>query len=131
VPPFFGRPQSYAQFLDSEISFNQPQSLLVVMPAGFGVIPMSLAKGIAGVPVDAQHGSADLTRSAILAVVALARYEGHPIATPSMSPSSSSGSAPAVLVFGLPVVLLALAGLAAAHWGRSRAAERPPDGADD
>jgi len=29
VPNLFGHPQAYATFLDSEISFNRPQPLLV------------------------------------------------------------------------------------------------------
>src|SRR6202790_3497746 len=66
VPKFFGHPQAYAQFLDREISFNQPQSLLVVMPDGFGVIPASSASALAPVPIDRQRRSDGLTRSAIL-----------------------------------------------------------------
>jgi hypothetical protein len=127
VPTFFGHPQAYAEFLDREISFNQPQQLLVVMPAGFGAIPTGLAHGLAGVPVYRQQRSNGLTRSAMLAVVALARSQGHPIATPSISPSSSSSSPPALLVFGLPVALLALAGLVMMRRGRSRSAEHPPN----
>jgi MYXO-CTERM domain-containing protein len=128
VPQLFGHPQAYAQFLDREISFNQPQQLLVVMPAGFGAMPASLAKGLAGVPVDQHQRSFGLTRSAILAVVALARSQGHPIATPLISPSSSSSSPPALLVYGLPALLLALAGLVLTRRRRSRSAGHPPEG---
>src|SRR3954447_15532884 len=31
VPDYFARPQEYAQFLQTEISFNKPEPLLVVM----------------------------------------------------------------------------------------------------
>jgi hypothetical protein len=127
VPKFFGHPQAYAQFLDREISFNRQQPLLVVMPAGFGVIPANLAKGLAGVPVSAEQRSYGLTRSAILAVVALARVQGHPIATPAISQASSSSSPPGLLVFGLPAVLLAVAGLVVMRRGRSRTAGKPSD----
>jgi hypothetical protein len=123
VPKFFGHPQAYAQFLDREISFNGPQQLLVVMPAGFGAMPSNLAAGLARMPVESQQHSNGLTRSGILAVVALARSQGHPIATPSISPSSSSNSPPALLVFGLPAALLAAAGLAVKLRGRSRRSE--------
>ncbi len=112
-PSFFGRPQAYARFLDSEISFNQPQALLVVMPAGFGAIPASLTGGLASTHVVGDEGSDGLVRSAILAVVALARAKGHPIASPKLGASSSSSSPPALLVFGVPVLLLALGGLVA------------------
>ena len=37
IPELFGQPQNYAKFLDKEISFQGPQPLLVVMPAGYGV----------------------------------------------------------------------------------------------
>ena len=131
VPKLFGHPQAYAQFLDREISFNQPQPLLVVMPAGFGVMPAGAANALTGVPIYEQQRSNGLTHSAILAVVALARYRGHPIAAPSISPSSSSGSPPALLVFGLPAALLALAGLAAMRRGSSRPRGHPSDGAEE
>jgi hypothetical protein len=131
VPKFFGRPQAYAQFLEREIAFNQPQPLLVVMPAGFGVASAPPLSALTGVPIYAQQRSDGLTRAAILAVAALARYEGHPIAIPSTSSSSSGGSPPALLVFGLPAALLAIAGLAMMRLGRSRSRGRPPDGEKD
>jgi hypothetical protein len=132
VPSFFGHPQAYAQFLDREISFNQPQQLLVVMPAGFGVEPASSASALARVSIDRQQRSYGLTRSAILAVSALARSRGHPIVAPSIPPSStSSSSPPALLVFGLPAALLVLAGLALMRGGRSRSARHPREGGGD
>jgi hypothetical protein len=131
VPNFFGHPQEYAQFLDREISFNRPQQLLVVMPDGFGVMPASAADALARVPIYKQQRSDGLTRSAILAVAALARQRGHTIAIPTTAPSSSGGSPPALIVFGIPVALLALAGLAAMRRGRSRRGAHPSDGAED
>jgi len=112
-PQFFGRPQAYARFLDSEISFNQPQELLVVMPAGFGVMPAGSAHALAGTQVDGQQGTDGLVRSAIAGVAALARSQGHPIAVPKVTSSSSSSSPPALLVFGVPVLLLAIGGFLA------------------
>jgi hypothetical protein len=123
VPSLFGHPQAYAQFLDSEISFNRAQPLLVVMPNGFGVMPASDASALSGLPVYTQQRSDGLTRSAILAVVALARHHGHPIAAPAIVPSSSGGSAPALLVFGLPAALLVVAAVVVTRRGRSRSAE--------
>src|ERR1700679_174279 len=43
IPELFGRPQSYADFLDKEISFEQVQPLLVVMAAGYGTQGVSAA----------------------------------------------------------------------------------------
>jgi hypothetical protein len=132
VPNLFGHPQDYAQFLDREISFNRPQPLLVVMPAGFGLVHAGSPNALAGLAVDGQHGSYGLTRSAILAVVALARAHGSHIATPSIAPSSqTSHGAPALLVFGLPAALLALGGLAVMRVGRSRRAGGPRDNDGD
>jgi hypothetical protein len=112
-PFYFGRPQPYARFLDSEISFNRPQELLVVMPAGFGVVPATLAGALARTHVAGQQGSDGLVRSAILAVVALARAKGHPIAAPKVAAASSRSSPPALLVYGIPALLLALGGIVA------------------
>lgn len=129
VPNLFGHPQAYARFLDREISFNRPQALLVVMPAGFGTAQTGSPAALNGLSVDKQHGSYGLTRSAILAVVALARARGSTIATPSIAPSSTaSHGPPALLVFGLPAVLLALAGLIVMRGPRSRRATRPREG---
>ncbi len=132
VPKLFGHPQAYAQFLDREISFNQPQALLVVMPAGFGVMPASSASALARVPIDNQQRSDGLARSAILAVVALARSRGHSIAAPSIPASSTPNSSPpALLLFGLPAALLILAGMAVMRRGRSRSGGSPQqDGGD-
>ncbi|HWW91579.1 MAG TPA: hypothetical protein VNY35_12455 [Solirubrobacteraceae bacterium] len=120
----FGHPQQYAEFLDREISFNTRQSLLVVMPAGFGTVATGPSRALAGLKVDTKHSSFGLTRSAILAVVALVRAAGHAIAPPVI-PSESSGRGgagpPALLLFGLPVVLVVLAALAVRRGGRSSA----------
>jgi hypothetical protein len=131
VRQLFGRPQAYAEFLDREITFNEPKKLVVVMPNGFGVVPAPLARALAGMPVDTRHGSDGLTRSAILAVVALARSQGHAISAPSLSTSSSRSSPPALLVFGLPAVLLALLGLALTLRGRARRSAPPSDAPED
>src|SRR5215211_5115385 len=47
VPQFFGDPQPYADFLETEIAVEKPKPLLVVMPTGFGVA------AIPGTPLDA------------------------------------------------------------------------------
>jgi hypothetical protein len=121
VPNLFGHPQAYAQFLDREIVFNGPQPLLVVMPQGFGVVSAGPPRALAETSVETAHSSYGLTRSAILAVVALARANGNPIATPAIPPySSGSGGTPALLIFGAPVALLILGGLLAAWRGKAK-----------
>jgi hypothetical protein len=70
IPELFGKPQSYAEFLDKEISFNGPQPLLVVMPAGYGLQGVN-AKAAAAVkslaPPEAKTSTA-LARAALVAV---------------------------------------------------------------
>ena len=118
VPEFFGHPQQYAQFLDKEIAFNDRPPLLVVMPAGFGVVAAGSRNALSGLRVDTQHGSYGLVRSAILAAVALVRSSGRTIATPSIPPESSPGGSPGIL-FALPIALIVLVGLVARRRSRS------------
>ena len=107
IPNFFGHPQPYAEFLEREISFNGPQPLLVVMPAGFGLAAVGPASRLAHVPIDAGEQTYGLTRSAVLAVVALADAQGHPIATPRLPPPPGAGAGlPTAVTAGLVAVLV-------------------------
>src|SRR4051794_8245135 len=124
VPQFFGRPAAYAPFLESEIKFNKAKPLLVVMEAGYGTAAMDpkLASAVAGVEKPAS-GSADaLGRAAIDAVLRIAAVAGHPLPKPKLPPSAASkggggGTSPAI-IFGVPVLLLALGGALAAMRAR-------------
>lgn len=111
IPTFFGQPEKYAAFLDREISFNQPQPLLVVMPAGFGLAHAGPAAALSQVRIDGAGRTEGLIRTAVLAVVALARANGHPLPVPSLSAGRTGGGPPVLLLFGLPVLLLVLAGI--------------------
>jgi hypothetical protein len=130
IPEFFGHPQSYAKFLDREISFNHPQPLLVVMPAGYGLAATGPASAVSGLKIDTSHASYGLTRSAILAVVALARANGHPISVPAIPSSSAShGGVPVAVLFAIPAALLFGAGVLLLRGGQApkrRAPEPPP-----
>jgi hypothetical protein len=127
VPEFFGHPQSYSKFLDREISFNHPQPLLVVMPTGYGLANTGPASALSGFTVDGNHGSHGLTRSAILAVVALARANGHPISTPAIpSSSSSQGGVPVGALFAIPAALLLGVGILLLRSGRTTKRRAPP-----
>jgi hypothetical protein len=108
-------PQPYADFLGKEISFNQKQPLLVVMPQGFGLYGMSGKSSLSGLELDTSHQADGLARSAIAAVVRLGRADGKPIAQPTIrkQASSSGKGAPALIVFGAPVLLVAIAALVA------------------
>ena len=98
---------------------NAPQSLITVMPSGLGVSPARYGAALAGVRVDRTHGSDGLTRSAISAVRAVSRYDGHPIPAPRLA-VAGAGSGPPAVVFAVPVALLLAAGVALALRGRRR-----------
>lgn len=114
VANMFGKPQTYADFLDREISFNQSQPLLVVMPAGFGVARAGPSGALSGVKVDSTHQSDGLARSAIVAVAKIAQANGKPISTgPVPSAGGGSGGTSPLITFGGPALLVVLGALAA------------------
>jgi len=109
-PRFFGHPQQYAEYLDKEIAYNYRPRLLVVMPQGFGLVAVTDHGALADVSINS-HGPVALTRSAILAVVTLARANGHDIAMPRVpARASSHGGPPSLLIFCAPLLGLLLAG---------------------
>lgn len=128
VTVLFGKPQTYAAFLDREISFTGPQPLLVIMPQGFGVSHAGPPAALDGLKVDAAGRSDGLTRSAILAVARIARAVGKPLparAAAAGDGSSSGGSSSLVGIGAL--IALALAGISIVVFRRQRAlaARRP------
>jgi hypothetical protein len=117
VPQFLGRPGPYASFLESEIKFNKAKPLVVVMEAGYGTaaVAPTLASSLTTVPKPTS-GSADaLGRAAIAAVLKIAAADGHPIAAPKLPKATGGGggggggTSPAI-IFGVPVLLLAIGG---------------------
>jgi hypothetical protein len=66
----------------------------------------------------------------VLAVVALARHEGHPVALPPLAGSAARGGGPGALVFALPAAVLAVAGLVALRRGRRRGEPDRPEAAE-
>jgi hypothetical protein len=115
IPELFAKPQSYAEFLDKEISFQHSQPLLVVMAAGYGVqgIPAPAGQSLKGLAPPAGKTSTDLARAAIAAVAKLAAASGHRVTgVPGVGAGSSSGSsskAPLVIGLGVAAVLVAAA----------------------
>ncbi len=110
-PSFFRHPQSYAQFLEREISFNDHPPLLVVMANGFGVAAAGPAKSLAAIHIDAQHGTDGLVRSAITAVVALLHEAGRTVKPSVPVANASGGSQAPVALFAVPVGLLVAVGV--------------------
>ncbi|MGH2893283.1 MAG: hypothetical protein ACRDPM_08440 [Solirubrobacteraceae bacterium] len=114
VPELFGKPSDYAKFLDREISFQGPQPLLVVMPAGYGVqgVSAKAATAVTGLALPKGKTSLALAQAAIIAVAKVAAADGHPIKGVAgvSSGSSSSGSSKTPLLIGLIVAAVVVAG---------------------
>jgi hypothetical protein len=118
VPQFFGKPQSYAPFLQSEIAFNSKKPLLVVMPTGFGAtaLPAGSETGLQAVAPPKSAGGQDLGVAAVNAIVKLSAAAGHPVPAPNVPKAGGGGGGgtSGLIVFGVPVALLAIGGLLAA-----------------
>jgi hypothetical protein len=128
VPSLFGKPQQYATFLAQEISFVNPkQTVLIVMPNGFGLagsLPAATAaRAAAALGKPAGSSTDDLASSAISAVAQIAAAAGHPIGIVTRPASSSSGSgvSPVLAVAVLAAASIAVAGaILALRWARAR-----------
>ena len=116
VPQLFNQPQNYAKFLGDEIAFNSRKPLLVVMPNGFGTDSAgpNAAGAVSGLKPPGGTKPDDLARASVDAVVALAKAAGHPVPKPKLpGGGGSGGGGTPVLVFGVPVLLLVIAGVLA------------------
>ena len=117
LPNLFAQPQRYADFLDREISYNAPVSLLVVMPQGFGTHSLGKQGELNPLlPVNPAPGSDGLAKSAIAAIEKLAADAGHPLAPPKIvaTASKSGGGTSPALTFGAPVLLVLIVAAAVA-----------------
>lgn len=122
IPNMFGKPQTYADFLDREISFNQAVPLLVVMPSGFGISHAVPASALSAVKIDASGKSDGLARAAIVAVRRIAQAAGKPIAAASGSGGGSGSGTSPLITFGAPALLvLVVVSLLAWHQRRTLA----------
>ena len=114
VPELFGQPENYAKFLDKEISFQGPQPLLVVMPAGYGVQGLrgKAAAAVTGLAPPKGKTSTALATAAIAAVAKIAAADGHPLKGVAgvSSGSSGGGSSTTPLLIGLIVAAVLIAG---------------------
>ena len=111
IPNMFGKPQTYATFLDREISFQQQERVLVVMPAGFGLANVGPASAVSGLKLNAAGGSNGLTQSAIAAVQRIAQANGKTVSAGGSTAGKSSSSGVIAGILGaLVVVAVAVAG---------------------
>ena len=120
VTALWRQPQTYAQFLGEELSLVYHGTLLVVMPAGFGLYGPAHAvaagrSALAGLRPAA--GGAVLGTAALSAVQRVAAASGHPVTVPTATataPPSAGGST------ALPIVVFVLGlALIVAAWGAS------------
>ncbi|HWF54612.1 MAG TPA: hypothetical protein VG223_08300 [Solirubrobacteraceae bacterium] len=123
IPALFDHAQQYAQFLDTEISFQGPQPLLVVMPSGYGTEHLGSAAtaAVAALAPPAGKGAGALTAGALAATEKIGAADGHPIAGATTAGTGAGAGAGAGsggstgLVIGLVVVaVLTTGGLVAA-----------------
>jgi hypothetical protein len=132
VPQLLTDPQKYADLLTAEISFNTKPRVLVVLPVGLGGNNLGDRAGAAltGVRIDQQAGADGLARAAMAAVGALTAANGTPVPVPRVAAQSgrsagahAGGGTSPLLVFGLPVALVALVAGIAARRGRGPEAD--------
>ena len=119
APQFDGKPAPYAEFLGSELGTYSAHlkrnlrnvRLLVVMPAGFalwrGGPESSPALKHDAIPDNPDTN--DLVRAAVTAVPKVATAAGHPVAAVKIAGGCSHKSGNALLLFGVPVLLVLLA----------------------
>ncbi len=125
VPSVFGKPQTYARFLSSELAGVVNGPVLVVMPAGFGLaargnqLPLD---ALAGVPIGA--GADGLGSAAIMAAERLSAAAGHALPPAALTSTTSPGASPATVRHALTAMgvlaAFAAAGVAAALGARRR-----------
>jgi hypothetical protein len=133
VPELFGRPQEYARLLGREIGVYRPgeagvqtrESLLVVMPAGFGFVRSGKAANVSLVILgleapEGEHPN-ELTKAAIGAVGELAEAAGRPVPVPDISNGCSENGGSSAAVYVVPIALALLAAAVAGVVIRRRA----------
>ncbi|MDX6560535.1 MAG: hypothetical protein QOD65_349 [Gaiellales bacterium] len=110
VPQLWAKPQVYARFLGAELRFVYKDTLLIVMPQGFGINgpypqPRALA-ALAGIDPRTDTTPKGLTDSADKALRALAAADGKKIS----SGTGSGGGLPLPLIAAGVMVVAGVAG---------------------
>ena len=111
VPELFGKPQTYADFLDKELRFIGPHPpLLVVMPHGYGVqgLPAPSTAAAQSLPKPSGSASNDLAQSAVDAVQKLSAAAGHPVSATLASSDGGGGGGASVWELVLVIALAVL-----------------------
>jgi hypothetical protein len=141
VPDLFGRPDTYARFLGSELVGRYRGRLLVVMPQGYGFsikgkADTAGAQPLVGLAPPASSSPDDLTAAATAAVRRLAEGAGVQVpviplkatTTPSTGGGGGSTSVSRWLLFaGLGVMILGAVVLVVIFWPTRDEDGRDPD----
>lgn len=118
VTELWRQPQNYARFLAAELGQVYRGTLVVAMPAGFGIANVGgAAPGGGQVGVSARPGPLPEATMSVVRAVAVA--DGHPLALPRAAAVSGSGSALGSIDLGSWLALAAGAALIAAAWTAS------------
>jgi hypothetical protein len=109
VPQLWAKPQVYARFLGAELRFVYKDTLLIVMPQGFGIngpypLPRALA-ALSGIDPRKDTTPQGLTDSADQALRALAKADGKKI-----SGGGAGGGLPLPLIAAAVMVVAGVAG---------------------
>jgi hypothetical protein len=121
VSSLYGKPQEYAKFLSSELTFVYHGRLLIVMPQGFGYSDSAGRHGpeLRLLPgLKTEKGSDRLVASATQAVARLARASGHAVAVPPVASERGGHSRTLLLVGGLVAAAILAFALGLAVWLR-------------
>ncbi len=123
VTELWRQPQNYARFLAAELGQVYRGTLVVAMPAGFGIASVGGAPEAGQVGISTRPGPLlEATMSVVRAVTA---SDGHPVALPRATAVPGSGSALGSVDLGSWLALAAGAMLIAAAWTASLRARRP------
>ena len=121
VSSLYGKPQEYAKFLSSELTFLYHGRLLIVMPQGFGYYDSAGRPGpelrvLRG--LKSGQGSDRLIAAATRAVAQLARANGHPVAVPPVASERRGHSRVLPIVGALVAAAILAFALGLAVWLR-------------
>ncbi|HEX3977121.1 MAG TPA: hypothetical protein VHW96_12720 [Solirubrobacteraceae bacterium] len=129
VTELWRQPQNYARFLGQELSQVYRGTLLVAMPAGFGIASVGEAPGSTG-QMGVSTRRAPLISRTISVVQAIAAAAGHRLKPPPAASAPGSGSALGSVDLGSWLALAAGAAIIVLAWAASLRARglgaRPP-----
>ena len=118
VTELWRQPQNYARFLGQELSQVYRGTLVVAMPAGFGIASVGGAPGVPG-QVVASTRPGGMIAATIGVVQAIAAASGHHLTPPPARAAPGSGSALGSVDLGSWLALIGGAVLVALAWTAS------------